>query len=58
MIFDDAKYDIPQSFILSGLIRFIIDIIIWAIIANIRILSVESHSSDFYRFIRGISEIN
>ena len=58
VIFDDAKYDIPQSFILSGLIRFIIDIIIWAIIANIRILSVESHSSDFYGFVRGISEIN
>ena len=58
VIFDDAKYDIPQSFILSGLIRFIIEIIIWAIIANVRVLSVESHSSDFYRFIRGISEIN
>ena len=58
VIFDDAKYDIPQSFILSGLIRFILDLIVWAIIANIRITSIESRSSDAYGCIRGISEIN
>ena len=39
VIFDDAKYDIPPYFILSGLIRFILDIIIWAIISNIRKLA-------------------
>ena len=58
VIFDDAKYDIPQSFILSGLSRFILDIIIWIIIANVRKLSVESHNDDFYGFVRGIYELN
>ena len=58
VIFDDAKYDIPQSFILSGLIRFILDIIIWAIIANIRSTSIESHNIDIYGCIRIISELN
>ena len=58
VIFEDAKYDIPQSFLLSGLIRFILDIIIWAIIANIRKLSIESHSYETYGCVRGICEIN
>ena len=58
MIFEDAKYDIPQSFLLSGIIRFIFDIIIWAIIVNIRILSIESHSYETYGCIRAICEIN
>ena len=58
LVFEDAKYDIPQSFLLSGLIRFILDIIIWAIIANIRKLSIDSHSYETYGCIRGICEIN
>ena len=58
VIFEDSKYDIPQSFILSGLIRFIFDILLWSIIANIRMLSIDSHNEDFYAFTRGISEIN
>jgi hypothetical protein len=58
VVFEDAKYDIPQSFILSGLIRFIFDIILWAIIANTRMLSIDTHNEDFYAFTLGISEIN
>ena len=58
VIFEDAKYDIPQSFILSGLIRFIFDIFLWAIIANSRMLSVDTHNEDFYAFTRGITEMN
>ena len=58
VVFDDAKYDIPQWFILSGLLRFLLDIIIWLIIANIRTLSVESYNSDLYGCVRGICEIN
>ena len=58
VIFEDAKYDIPQSFLLSGLIRFIFDFLIWAIISNIRKLSIESHNNDFYGFVRVISEMN
>ena len=58
VIFEDAKYDIPQSFILSGLVRFILDIIIWIIIANVRKLSVDSHSGDFYGFQSVIYELN
>ena len=58
VIFEDAKYDIPQSFLLSGLIRFIFDFLIWAIISNIRKLSIESHNNDFYGFVRIISEMN
>ena len=58
VIFEDAKFDIPMSFILSGIIRFILDFLIWAIIANIRKLSIESHNNEFYGFTRVISEIN
>jgi hypothetical protein len=58
VIFEEAKYDIPQSFILSGLIRFIFDIILWSIIANVRILSIDTHNEDFYAFTRGIGEVN
>ena len=58
VIFEDAKYDIPQSFILSGLIRFIFDFLIWAIISNIRKLSIESYNNDFYGFVRVLSEMN
>ena len=57
-IFNEAIYDIPQSFLLSGLIRFIFDILLWAILANTRKLSLESHSEDFYSFSRGICEMN
>ena len=58
VIFEDAKFDIPISFILSGIIRFILDFLIWAIISNIRKLSIESHNNEFYGFTRVISEIN
>ena len=58
VIFDEAKFDITISFIFSGLIRFIFDIIFWAIIANIRILSIDAHNEEFYTFTRGISEFN
>jgi hypothetical protein len=57
-IFDDAQYDIPQSFLLSGLIRFIFDFLLLLIISNIRKFSIESGSEDSYSFSRAISEIN
>ena len=57
-IFDDAQYDIPQSFLLSGLIRFIFDFLLLLIISNIRKFSIESGSEDIYSFSRAISEIN
>ena len=57
-IFEDAKYDIPQSFLLSGLLIFIFDIILWAFFAELRLCSIQSHNEGFYNFINKLYEMN
>ena len=57
-VFDEAKYDIPQSFLLSGLVRFIFDIIFWAFIVELRVCSIQTHFGGFYNLINKIYEIN
>ena len=57
-VFEEAKYDIPQSFILSGLLRFIFDIILWAFITELRVCGIQIHNESFYNLINKIYEIN
>ena len=57
-VFEEAKYDIPQSFILSGLLRFIFDIILWAFITELRVCGIQIHNKGFYDLINKIYEIN
>ena len=57
-VFDEAKYDIPQSFLLSGLVRFIFFIIFWAFIVELRVCSIQTHFGGFYNLINKIYEIN
>ena len=57
-VFEDAKYDIPQSFILSGLMRFIFDIILWLILALLRVYSINMYEENLYKIINKIYEIN
>ena len=57
-VFDDAKYDITQSFILSGLIRFVFDTLLWAIISKLRVHSIKIYNEKYYNIINKIYEIN
>ena len=57
-IFEDAKYDIPQSFLLSGLLRFIFDIVLWSFINELRVCSIQTHFEGFYNLINKVYEIN
>ena len=57
-VFDDAKYDITQSFILSGLIRFVFDILLWGVISKLRKHSIKIHHEKYYNIINKIYEIN
>ena len=57
-VFEDAKYDIPQSFILSGLLRFIFDILLWSFITELRICSLQTRFDGFYNLINKVYEIN
>ena len=57
-VFDDAKYDITQSFILSGLIRFIFDTLLWTIISKLRVHSIKIYNEKYYNIINKIYEIN
>ena len=57
-IFEEAKYDIPQSFIFSGLLRFIFDIIFWAFIVELRMCGIHIYNKGFYNLINYIYEIN
>ena len=57
-VFDDAKYDITQSFILSGLVRFVFDILLWGVISKLRKHSIKIHHEKYYNIINKIYEIN
>ena len=57
-VFENAKYDIPQSFLLSGLLRFIFDLLLWSFINELRICSMQTHFDGFYNLINKIYEIN
>ena len=57
-VFEDAKYDIPQSFLLSGLLRFIFDIILWAFMVELRVCSMEIRHGDAYNLINKLYEMN
>ena len=57
-VFEDAKYDIPQSFMLSGLLRFIFDILLWSFITELRICSLQTRFDGFYNLINKVYEIN
>ena len=57
-VFENAKYDIPQSFLLSGLIRFIFDIILWSFITELRVCSIQTHFGGFYDIVNKIYELN
>ena len=57
-IFDDAKYDITQSFILSGLVRLIFDLILWGVISKLRVHSIKIRNETYYNIINKIYEIN
>ena len=57
-VFEEAKYDITQSFLLSGLIRFVFDIIILTIIIGLRYCSIKLHKRKFYNIVTKLYEIN
>ena len=57
-VFEDAKYDIPQYVILSGLLRLIFDIIFWAFIIELRVCSIQTHFGGFYNLVNKIYELN
>ena len=57
-VFEDAKYDIPQSFLLSGLLRFVFDIILWAFMVELRVCSMEIRHGDAYNLINKLYEMN
>ena len=57
-VFENAKYDIPQSFLLSGLLRFIFDIILWSFITELRVCSIQTHYEGFYDVVNKIYEMN
>ena len=57
-VFEEAKYDITQSFILSGLLRVVFDFLFWGIIAGMRVFSIRFRFKCFYNLINKISEIN
>ena len=57
-IFEDAKYDIPQSFLLSGVLRFIFDLLLWSFINELRLCSMQTHFDGFYNLINKVYEIN
>ena len=57
-VFENAKYDIPQSFLLSGLIRFIFDILLWSFITELRVCSLQTHFGGFYDIVNKIYELN
>ena len=57
-VFEESKYDITQSFLLSGLIRFVFDIILWTIIIGLRYCSIKLHYRGFYNLLKKLYEMN
>ena len=57
-VFEEAKYDITQSFLLSGLIRFVFDIILWSIIIGVRYCSIKPQKRKLYNIVQKLYEMN
>ena len=57
-VFENDKYDIPQSLLLSGLLRFIFDIILWSFITELRVCSIQTHFEEFYDIVNKLYEMN
>ena len=57
-VFKDAIYEIPVGFVCSGVVRFVFDLIFWAIVACARVQSVKYKTDRSYKNVRGTCELN
>ena len=57
-VFEDGKYEIPQLFLFSGVLRFIFDLVLWSFINELRLCSMQTHFDGFYNLINKLYEIN